>query len=95
MSTLVSAYFRREEKPTEVARWVENETELLAFCIDTIKQLPQETSNLYLKNRDRSMLIHSPTHAFLLKPGYFSEAWTNDMFNPIGGANEKSLVVMP
>ncbi|MBS0656245.1 MAG: hypothetical protein JSR46_10740, partial [Verrucomicrobia bacterium] len=80
MSTLVSAYFRREEKPTEVARWVENETELLAFFIDTIKQLPQEMSGSYLKNRDRSMLIHSPTHAFLLKPGSFSQAWTSDMY---------------
>ncbi len=80
MSTLVSAYFRREEKPTETARWVENETELLAFFIDTIKQLPAQVSDMYVKECNKSMLIHSPTHAFLLKPGLFKEAWTSDMY---------------
>lgn len=80
MSTLVGAYFRREEKPTEITRWVENETELLAYFIDSIKQLPTPISDMYLKDVNKSMLIHSPTHAFLLKPGYFKEAWTSDMY---------------
>ncbi len=80
MSTLVSAYFRREEKPTEVSRWVENETELLAFFIDTIKQLPPQVSEAYIKDCTKSMLMHSPTHAFLLKPGFFKEAWQSDMY---------------
>jgi hypothetical protein len=80
MSTLVGAYFRREEKPTEITRWVENETELLAYLIDSIKQLPISVSDMYLKDSNKSMLIHSPTHAFLLKPGYFKEAWTSDMY---------------
>lgn len=80
MSTLVSAYFRREEKPTESERWVENETELLAYFIDTIKQLPPQVTDLYLKECNKSMLMHSPTHAFLLKPGLFKEAWTSDMY---------------
>lgn len=80
MSTLVSAYFKREEKPTETERWVENETELLAFFIDTIKQLPPQVSDLYIKECNKSMLMHSPTHAFLLKPGLFKEAWTSDVY---------------
>lgn len=80
MSTLVSAYFRREEKPTEVARWVENETELLAFFIDTMKQQPVPIQEQYLKNCDKSMLIHSPTHAFLLKPALYKEAWTSEIY---------------
>lgn len=80
MSTLVSAYFRREEKPTETERWVENETELLAFFIDTVKQLPSQVADLYLKDCNKSMLMHSPTHAFLLKPGLFKEAWTSDIY---------------
>src|SRR5205807_1745354 len=31
----------------------------------------------------KSMLIHSPTHAFLLKPGFpvFREGWTSDMYS--------------
>ena len=80
MTTLVSAYFRRDEKPTEIDRWVENETELLAFFIDSVKQLPQQVSELYLQDPNRSMLMHSPTHAFLLKPGLFKDAWTNDVY---------------
>ncbi len=80
MSTLVSAYFRRDEKPTTVSRWVENETELLAFFIDTVKQLPAQTLELYAKDYNKSMLMHSPTHAFLLKPGYFKDAWANDIY---------------
>ncbi|MDB6082008.1 MAG: hypothetical protein JWO53_1280 [Chlamydiia bacterium] len=71
MSTLVSAYFKREDKPFEVERWVESETELFAFFIDTLKQLPAKSSAPFLENPDKSMLIHSPTHAFLLKPGFF------------------------
>lgn len=81
MGTLVSAYFRREEKPTDVTRWVENETELFAFIIDTIKQLPATVSDLFLADMNRSMLIHSPTHAFLLKPGFFSRAWNSDQYS--------------
>jgi len=81
MRTLVSSYFCREEKPTEVSRWVENETELLAFFIDTMRSQSAKTQALYLENTDRSMLMHSPTHAFLLKPGFFSRAWKSGMYS--------------
>lgn len=82
MDTLVSSYFRRDQKPTEVGRWVENPTELLVFFIDTLKHLPPKYMNEFLKNPNKSMLIHSPTHAFTLKPGMspFVEAWQNDQF---------------
>ncbi len=71
MDTLVSAYFRREEKPTEVSRWVESPNELFAYCIDTIRHLSAAATDPYLQNESKSMLMHSPTHAFLLKPGFF------------------------
>lgn len=82
MSTLVSAYFRLEEKPSEVSRWVENEAELLAFVIDTLRQMPPNDTRAFEKNSDRSLLIHSPTHAFLLKPGMelFHSAWNVDNY---------------
>lgn len=82
MSTLVSAYFRRDEKPFEIERWVESETELFAFMLDTIKQIPEKSIRPYTENKNRSMLIHSPTHAFLLKPGFplVEAGWTNDMY---------------
>lgn len=82
MDTLVSNYWKREQKPTEVGRWVENSTELLVFLIDTIRQIPHNLSSEYLKNPQKSMLIHSPTHAFLLKPGLspLKELWQSDEF---------------
>ncbi len=82
MSTLVSAYYKSDEKPFEVTRWVENETELFAFLLDTLKHLPEKVTRPYLENPAKSMLIHSPTHAFLLKPGFpqFRDGWLSEMY---------------
>jgi len=83
MSTLVTTYYKREQKPSELSRWVENPSELLIFLIDAMKQLPQNIKEEYIKNSDKSMLMYSPTHAFLLKPGLheFKKAWQNDLFS--------------
>jgi hypothetical protein len=82
MSNLISCYFGIDDKPFEVARWVENPMELLVFLVDTVKHIPAKLMEDYIKNPQKSMLIHSPTHAFLLKPGItpFKEAWSNDAF---------------
>lgn len=82
MGTLVSCYYRREQKPTEVSRWVENPMELLVFLVDTIKQIPHKLMDPFIENPDKSLLMHSPTHAFLLKPGNngFKKAWQTDAF---------------
>lgn len=70
MDTLVACYYKREEKPTEVGRWVENEVELLVFLLDTVKKIPAKVADPYLNDSSKSLLIHSPTHAFLLRPGF-------------------------
>ncbi|NGX42099.1 MAG: hypothetical protein K940chlam7_00376 [Chlamydiae bacterium] len=77
MSTLVSCYFRLETKPKEVSRWVENPMELLVFLIDSVKEVSDKILDEFEADPEKSLLIHSPTHAFLLKPGYpqFKEAW--------------------
>ncbi len=82
MNTLVSCYFRRNEKPTEASRWVEDPMELLVFFIDCIKQMPDKMREPFEMNPEKSLLVHSPTHAFLLKPGYapFADAWRNKEF---------------
>ena len=82
MDTLVTAYFRRDQKPAEISRWIENPTELLVFLIDILKQSPPKITELFLNNPKKSMLEQSPTHAFLLKPGMpaFREAWQTDAF---------------
>jgi len=70
MTTLVSAYYRREHKPTEVERWVENPMELFVFFIDSLKHIPYAMLEPFFKDPKKSLLMHSPTHAFLLKPGW-------------------------
>jgi hypothetical protein len=82
MGSLVSCYFGLESKPTESGRWVENPTELLVFLLDTLKQIPQKTITDMVKEGRRSLLIHSPTHAFLLKPfvNSFFKTWQDESY---------------
>jgi len=82
LNTLVSVYFHRENKPTIVSRWVENPLELLVFFVDSLKEIPYNILEEYKKNPKKSMLVHSPTHAFLLKPGDkpFSDAWNSEEY---------------
>lgn len=82
MTTLVSCYFRRDQKPTEVSRWVESPMELCVYLVDTLKQIPPALMEPFSKDPQKSMLIHSPTHAFLLKPGLspFKDAWQSDVY---------------
>lgn len=79
MNTLVSAYFCLQDKPEEVARWVENETELLAFLIDTTRLSMNRSGS----PRPERLLMHSPTHAFLLLPSapLFAESWTGENYS--------------
>lgn len=83
MHALVSCYFRRESKPTEESRWMEEPVELLAFLVDTLRNLPNRISQRFAREPKRSMLIHSPTHAFLLKPGrgLYSQAWQDEEYS--------------
>lgn len=82
INTLLSCYFRREAKPTEVSRWVESPIELLVFFTDTLKQIPYKLLDDYRHDPNRSMIMHSPTHAFLLKPGIdqFKDAWQTEAY---------------
>ena len=82
LTTLVSCYFRLEQKPTEVSRWVESPVELAVFLIDSVKKIPEKTMDEFIENPEKSLLVHSPTHAFLLKPGYsiFTEGWKSGQF---------------
>lgn len=82
MNTLVSCYYKTEDKPIEIEKWVENEMELLVFFADTLKQIPPNMFDPYLKKQRNSLLMQSPTHAFLLKPMAFpfNKAWASEEF---------------
>lgn len=91
MDTLLKTYYRREGVLSQEGHWVESEVELLTLIIDTLKSLPPAIGDLYLANPDKRMLIHSPTHAFILQPGWpllrdgwqdtgFTYTWIRDNF---------------
>ena len=82
MNTLAACYYRIEDRPKEAEKWVESEMELLVFLADTLKQIPPRFLDPFLKGSRRSLLMQSPTHAFLLQPmsSPFKEAWMNDEF---------------
>ena len=79
MNTLVSSYFCLEGNPDLVERWVESETELLAFLIDTTRQSVVRMGH----KTPASILMHSPTHAFSLTPkaSLFEEGWTSETYS--------------
>src|SRR3984957_15948549 len=82
MGTLVSCYWGHLQQPQEAKRWVENENEFLAFLIDTMKELPLSIQRKYQTDPEMSMLAFSPTHAFLIKPGWklFRKSWESDIY---------------
>lgn len=82
METLISCYYRLANKPTIASRWIEQPSELLVFIVDALKQIPYKQMEPFVQNPKKSMLMHSPTHAFLLKPGLspFKETWQNDAY---------------
>ncbi|MDP1879420.1 MAG: hypothetical protein Q8K60_00605 [Parachlamydiaceae bacterium] len=82
MTTLVSSYYRINQKPTVTEKWVESETELFVFLADTLKLIPYKDLEPFRLGVKQSMLMQSPTHAFILKPflSPFKEAWQNESF---------------
>lgn len=69
MKTLVQCYFGREEPPRSSESWMESPEELFAFLIELIRKIPTEEVERFWERRGSKLLMHSPTHAFLLLPG--------------------------
>lgn len=82
INTLICCYYRLDNAPKEISRWVESPFELCVFLIDTLKQIPVNIMKRYLSRESKFMLMHSPTHAFSLKPfeNIFKEAWQSDVY---------------
>lgn len=82
LETLLQCYFKLNQPPTHVERWIESPIELLVFLIDTMKEAPEKVRQAYLADEQRAMLMTSPTHAFLFKPGKepLCEGWEKQEF---------------
>lgn len=82
MTTLLKTYYRREGEVHEEPFTVEGALDLLTLILETMKSLPYNFSAYFPKNTDKMMLMHSPTHAFLLLPyePFFFEGWDDNTF---------------
>ncbi|MDF2577906.1 MAG: hypothetical protein K0S74_1390 [Chlamydiales bacterium] len=94
MSNLISSYYRLESPPTEQAKWFESPTEFLVFLLDTMKGLPHNITKPYLEDENRSMLMFSPTHAFIFKPGQrcFRKGWQEDKINTYTWVRDQIII---
>ena len=67
---------------TEEKRPIENPMDLLTFLLELLKALPYSVTKPFEIDSDASLLMYSPTHAFLLKPGLssFKDGWLDKGF---------------
>jgi len=95
MNTLVNCYYQLDHDPEEESKWVENESELFVFFLECMRAMPHNLSKTYEKDPDRSMLIHSPTHAFVFKPGTspFRDGWVDNEIYPYSWVRD--FIVIP
>ncbi len=83
MSTLVKYYWGAVNEPQEAKRWVERESEYLAYLLDTLKELPLTLQHQFQERGDKGILASSPTHAFVVKPGWplLRQGWESDLYS--------------
>ncbi|MES2200196.1 MAG: hypothetical protein V4489_08525, partial [Chlamydiota bacterium] len=81
MMTLLQTYYKKETPLTKEAFWVENETNLLVFILNALKAMPMSVQEASISH-NKGILISSPTHAFILYPGFelVQEGWQEDLF---------------
>lgn len=82
MNSLISCYYKLESTPYREEKWVESPMELFVFLVDCMKNIPERVMQPFLQKKRFSILMHSPTHAFLLKPNLqpFKTAWQGEGF---------------
>lgn len=82
MNTLIKTYYRREGEIYEETFTVEGALDLLTLILETMKSLPYNFTAYFPKNSQKRLLMHSPTHAFLLLPYEkpFFEGWDDNGF---------------
>ncbi len=82
MHTLLKGYYCIEGELSEEKRPIDSPTDLLTFLLDLFKALPYPVTKTFEVDPNASLLMYSPTHAFLLKPGLtpFKEGWLDKGF---------------
>ncbi len=83
MERLLKHYYKREGDFTKVEQRVANQTELFSFIIDTTRSITPDQVKLFKANPSQSLLMYSPNHAFLFKPGWLplDEIWDQNEYS--------------
>lgn len=80
---LMQHYFKRELEFTQNKQKVASETELMAFIVDTVRDMTESQIQDFMVHPKKSMLMLSPNHVFLFKPGFMplAEIWNKDLYS--------------
>lgn len=83
MHTLIRCYYCLEKELSEESRQIESPMDLLIFLLDLMKSLPYNVTRPFEENSEKGMLMYSPTHAFVFRPGLlpFKEGWLDKGFS--------------
>ena len=83
VSTLIRCYYSLEKEPSEERCTPRSPLDLLVFLLDLMKELPYKRGSLFEKNLRKGMLMYSPKHVFIFRPGLgsFKEGWLNGGFS--------------
>lgn len=68
MDTLIKTYFVQPKEVDHEPFTIESALDLLTVSLETMKGIPYNFSVYFPKESNKRMLMHSPTHAFLLEP---------------------------
>lgn len=82
LHTLLKGYFSIEGEIAEEKRPIKDPTDLLTFLLELLKALPYHVTKPFETDPCGSLIMYSPTHVFLLKPGLspFKEGWLDKGF---------------
>ncbi len=83
MENLLQHYFKRELEFSAQRKKIANETELFAFIVETLRQMPADQIAQYKKRPNDSLLMYSPGHVFLFKPGWLplKSLWNQELYS--------------
>lgn len=82
MNTLLRCYYCLDQEITEEKRVIDSETDFLLFLLDLMKALPYSVTKPFEEQEHIGLLMNSPTHAFVFRPGLslLREGWVDKGF---------------
>lgn len=82
MEALLTHYYNKDTPPTYKQGWFESVEDIWVFLRDCVAQSPAWLLEKFEKDENRPLLMHSPTHAFVMRPGLkrFKASWKSTVY---------------